>query len=101
MATQILFLHSAGAQGPNEGSSDLVAYLGRELGPKYRIASPIMPDPGHPSYKGWKTQLEKQLDMVDDEIILVGHSLGGSVLLKYFSEIPTQSQSGVISLSQR
>jgi predicted alpha/beta hydrolase family esterase len=34
----------------------------------------------------WIVQLEKELSTLDGELILIGHSLGGSVLLKYLSE---------------
>jgi predicted alpha/beta hydrolase family esterase len=45
-----------------------------------------MPDPDHPAYAPWHTRLEKELAALDDDVILVGHSLGGSVLLKALSE---------------
>ena len=90
MGQKILFIHSAGPQGENEGSDLLVKYLRLSLEAKYSLICPKMPDPENPTYHSWKRQLEKQLDLVDDEIILVGHSLGGSVLVKYFSEIPYQ-----------
>ena len=83
---EILFLHSAGPQGHHEGSDYLVRYLIDGLGPEYRISRPIMPDPENPHYKEWKTSLMKGLDAMGDDLILVGHSLGASVLLKYLSE---------------
>jgi len=49
-----------------------------------------MPEPEHPAYGTWKKKLGHQLDLIDDEVVLIGHSLGGSVLVKYFSEIPYQ-----------
>nr|WP_235788441.1 alpha/beta hydrolase [Salipaludibacillus sp. CUR1] len=45
-----------------------------------------MPNPENPEYILWKKQLEKELDKLNGDVILVGHSLGGSVLLKYLSE---------------
>jgi hypothetical protein len=39
-----------------------------------------------PRYAAWKSQLEESLALLNDKSILVGHSLGGSVLLKYLSE---------------
>ncbi len=86
MKKQILFIHSAGAQGPHEGSGRLVAHLQKGLGPEYQVLYPIMPDPENPAYEPWKAQLEKELTALEGEAILVGHSLGGSVLLKYLSE---------------
>jgi uncharacterized protein len=45
-----------------------------------------MPEPENPRYEHWKQKIEKEMAMIDGEVILVGHSLGGSVLLKYLSE---------------
>jgi predicted alpha/beta hydrolase family esterase len=86
MKQKVLFVHSGGTQGPHEGSSDLVTYLRQMLGGGYEVLYPKMPDPDHPEYVLWKEHLEKRIAWLDDEVILVGHSLGGSVLLKYLSE---------------
>ena len=83
---EVLFVHSAGPQGHHEGSDYLVRYLIDALGPGYRVAHPVMPDPENPHYKDWRTTLRKGLASTGDELILVGHSLGASVLLKYLSE---------------
>lgn len=79
-------MHSAGAQGINERSSGLVTYLQDELGTDYDVLYPKMPNPKQPRYASWKNQLKKELSFLDDEMIIIGHSLGGSVLLKYLSE---------------
>jgi uncharacterized glyoxalase superfamily protein PhnB/predicted alpha/beta hydrolase family esterase len=83
---QVLFIHSGGSQGHHEGSSDLVAYLRHMLGADYQVLCPPMPDPDNPEYLQWKVQLRTELAGVEDGVIVVGHSLGGSVLLKYLSE---------------
>ena len=88
MKKQILFIHSAGPQGEHEGSSDLVAWLQKELGHEYKIDFPKMPNADNPTYASWSNQLAKELDKAEDGVVLVGHSLGGSVLLKYLSENP-------------
>lgn len=86
MKRHILFIHSAGSQGMNEGSSNLVAYLKHTLGTACELLYPIMPQPENPRYNLWKTKLEKVLAVPEGQLILIGHSLGGSVLLKYLSE---------------
>lgn len=86
MTKQILFIHSAGAQGPHEGSSDFVAFLQSALGADYELRSPLMPHPDAPDYAPWKAKLGEELAGLNDGAILIGHSLGGSVLLKYLSE---------------
>jgi predicted alpha/beta hydrolase family esterase len=83
---EIFFVHSAGPQGHHEGSDYLVRYLIDALGPGYRISHPVMPDPENPHYNDWRSRLRKELASASNELILVGHSLGASVLLKYLSE---------------
>lgn len=83
---QVLFIHSGGPQGLHEGSSDLLAWLQSALGRPYEVICPPMPDPERPVYEDWKTALKKQLASLDNGLILIGHSLGGSVILKYLSE---------------
>lgn len=83
---QVLFVHSGGPQGLHEGSSDLLAWLKLALGRPYEVFCPPMPDPEQPVYENWKTTLEKQLADLDNGLILIGHSLGGSVILKFLSE---------------
>lgn len=86
MKRTVLFIHSAGPQDQNQGSSNLIAYLEKELKDTYQFVFPRMPAPENPKYISWKNQLEKELNILHGEVILVGHSLGGSVLLKYLSE---------------
>ncbi|PYZ94953.1 hypothetical protein CR194_05400 [Salipaludibacillus keqinensis] len=90
MRKRILFIHSAGPQDLNQGSSGLKVCLQKNLGEEYALLAPKMPDPENPTYALWKAQLEKELASFEDEIILIGHSLGGSVLLKYLSEGPCE-----------
>jgi len=83
---KILFLHSAGHQHGDEGSSRLISYLKKNLSHYFDIIAPIMPHPDEPDYESWKTTLHEILKIMDNNMIIVGHSLGGSVLLKYLSE---------------
>ena len=83
---QVLFIHSAGLQSLSEGSGSLVAHLQRSLGEQYNVLHPKMPEPENPRYEQWRDQLEVELSSLENDAILVGHSLGASVLLKYLSE---------------
>jgi predicted alpha/beta hydrolase family esterase len=83
---QILFLHSAGPQGRGEGSDRFLATLERELCTEYELRAPKMPDPDAPAFDSWRERLEPELRALGDGALLVGHSLGGSVLLKVLSE---------------
>lgn len=86
MKKQIFFLHSGGPQGSHEGSSDFITWLKKELGTGYEIMHPIMPHPDSPDYESWREKLNTELPKLNDEAIFVGHSLGGSILLKYLAE---------------
>lgn len=85
---EVLFVHSAGPQGPEAGSGPLIHSLAEALGPGFRLHSPAFPNPDNPSYEPWRARLEQVLAGFGGEIVLVGHSLGGAVLLKYLSEQP-------------
>jgi predicted alpha/beta hydrolase family esterase len=82
----ILFIHGAGPQGNHEGSNFLLSYLRERLGSGYHIVFPEMPDPENPHYKPWRKKVKNALHDVEDNVILIGHSLGASVILKYLSE---------------
>lgn len=91
MQKQILFAHSGGPQGaPGKGSYDLVTYLKKMLGKSYHILDPLIEDPEAPTYEMWKTMLKAQFEALKQPVILIGHSLGGSMLLKYLSEERTE-----------
>lgn len=79
-------MHSAGPQGQHQGSSDFVAWLNEKLGDDYEFHHPIMPRPEAPDYAAWKPALKQALGSIQDDPIFIGHSLGGSVLLKYLAE---------------
>jgi predicted alpha/beta hydrolase family esterase len=100
MKKQVLFIHSAGSQDLHQGSSDLKAYLQKALSDEYILLDPKMPDPENPKYTLWKAQLEKEFASLNGDMILIGHSLGGSVLLKYLSEEACkQSISGLFMIA--
>ena len=85
MKQQILFIHGAGS-GAHELDNKLAVSLQQALGTHYQVNNPQMPSEGDPQYALWKAEIARQLKAFDDGLILVGHSLGASVLLKYLSE---------------
>ena len=60
--------------------------LDKVLGGGYEVLIPQMPNSQNARYSEWKILFEKIISILDDEIILIGHSLGGIFLVKYFSE---------------
>jgi serine hydrolase len=81
----IVFIQGAG-EGAYEEDGELVKSLRERLGSEYNIQYPRMPEDEDQGYEPWKAQISKELAALDDGIILVGHSLGCSMLLKYISE---------------
>jgi predicted alpha/beta hydrolase family esterase len=49
-----------------------------------------MPNEADPEYETYKAQIAKELASIDGKLILVGHSLGGTVLLRYLTEEPVE-----------
>jgi len=60
--------------------------IGEELGDNYDVFVPEMPNRLNAKYSEWKIIFEKILPLLNDKLILVGHSLGGIFLAKYLSE---------------
>src|SRR5260221_3924928 len=86
MRKPILFIQGAGNKHKPLGSGKLIAYLQEQLGSDYHVLAPDMPDPDHPRYLTWRDQIEQELDKLAADVLLIGHSLGGSMLLKYLAE---------------
>lgn len=85
MTKPVLFIHGAG-EGAYEEDGLLAASLQQALGPGYHVHYPRMPDVESPEYSPWKAQISSDLASLGDGLILVGHSVGGSVLLRCLTE---------------
>lgn len=59
--------------------------LGGALGRGYRVLAPPMPDPKNPQYWNWARRIDELIRTMRRPV-LVGHSFGASVLLKYLAE---------------
>lgn len=86
MKKEIFFVHGAGPQNHLQGSNNFVAHLSRSLGSGYRLHHPAMPEPENPRYMSWKMALQSNLPVGGNKAALIGHSLGGSVIVKYLTE---------------
>ena len=72
MAPAVLLVHSAGPQGPGEGSEPFAARLREELGPGHEVIFPLMPSPEDPHYEPWSERLGEILSDLDEPPIVVG-----------------------------
>jgi predicted alpha/beta hydrolase family esterase len=100
MSKQVLFIQGGGAGVHDEWDNKLVESLARELGPTYEISYPCMPDEADPTYAAWKTALEQEIAAIDDGAILIGHSIGGTILINALAENPPDRKlSGVFLIA--
>jgi uncharacterized protein len=56
------------------------------LGDGFEVAAPLMPNKYNADYTEWKIWFGRYLEACQDEVTLVGHSLGGIFLAKYLAE---------------
>lgn len=54
--------------------------------PDFEVIYPKMPNSLNARYAEWKIYFEKLFPFLGDEVILLGHSMGGIFLTKYLSE---------------
>lgn len=85
MRYHVLFIQGGGGNEDYNADAKLVASLREALGSAYTVHYPLLPDESSPDF-GRTKQIGKEISLIKGEIILVGHSLGASMLLKYLSE---------------
>lgn len=99
MKKQVLFIQGGGEGAYNEDKK-LADSLREALGVEYQVSYPQMPNEENPEDKAWMTQISKELASLSDNVILVGHSAGGAVLLKYLlKETVRKSIAGIFLIS--
>jgi predicted alpha/beta hydrolase family esterase len=87
MSKYVLFIQGGG-NGGYEADAKLVASLRKELKTAYKVHYPkMLPDETIPDF-GWQwlKHIGQEISSVKGKVILAGHSLGASMLLKYLSE---------------
>jgi len=85
MKKNILFIQGGG-YGGYEADKELVASLQKLVGNEYHINySEIVSDESVSDYR-WSEQIGTKISNIKSEVILVGHSFGASMILKYLSE---------------
>jgi len=60
--------------------------LQKNLGAGFKVLMPDMPNWQYARYEEWKIWFEKALACAGTDPVVVGHSLGGIFLIKYFAE---------------
>lgn len=84
MTTTVLFVQGGGDDA-HAWDAKLAKNLEQRLGPAYTVIFPEMPNESDPNYDAWTRRIRQELNG-HDGAVLVGHSLGGSMLMKMLVE---------------
>ena len=82
----VLFIQGAG-EGAYEADKKLAESLQQSLGSGYEVHCPAMPDEGNAPYDQWTRVIEQELAARPSPVMLVGHSVGASIIIKWLSEL--------------
>lgn len=85
MKRTVLVIHGAGEPRRRKGKVYWEPLLQPSLGKEYVVRAPVMPEPEAPEYEPWAERVAELIGESDRPVV-VGHSFGASVLLKYLSE---------------
>lgn len=91
MTTRVLFVQGGG-EGAHAEDAPLADALRRKLGSGFDVRFPQMPGEADPKVEAWKRKISSELAQIPGRVILVGHSVGGSILLRYLSEENVEHQ---------
>ena len=95
---EILFIQGGGAGVHDAWDDKLVDSLRRELGPGYEIRYPRMPAEDEPSLARWAPAIGKEIAALADGGIVIGHSIGGTILMSALAEKPPERRLAAILL---
>ena len=98
MKSEVLFVQGAGKDAHDRWDDKLVESLERELGDGYAIRYPRMPEEDDPRSSAWNAALFREFDSLEDGAILVGHSVGGTILIHALAERPPKRRLGAVVL---
>ena len=83
---QVLFIQGGGAGTHDDWDDKLVDSLRRELGDGWDIRYPRMPAEDDPSYAAWGPTIVREMATMEDGASVVGHSVGGTILIQTLAE---------------
>lgn len=95
---EVLFIQGGGAGTHDEWDHRLVASLQAGLGDTFDVRYPRMPGEDDPSAATWGPAIRHELASLDDGAVAVGHSVGGTLLIRELAEGPPARRIGAIVL---
>jgi predicted alpha/beta hydrolase family esterase len=99
MTRTVLVIHGAGEPRRRASKVYWEPLLGKSLGTDYMVRAPPMPQPTEPHYRTWASRIAELIAGINNPV-LVGHSFGASVLLKYLCEAaPRPSFAGLFVIA--
>ena len=84
---QVLFIQGGGAGTHDDWDDKLVGSLRRGLD-GYEVRYPRMPNEDDPSASTWGPAIVREVAALDDRSVVVGHSVGGTILIHSLVEHP-------------
>jgi predicted alpha/beta hydrolase family esterase len=85
LTEQVLFIQGAGG-GAHDEDKRLAESIRGCLGSRFDVRYPAMPDEDDPAYEQWRWQIEQELAGMPGPVVIAGHSVGASVVIKWLSE---------------
>jgi len=99
MTKPVIFFHGGDSETDYETDKKLVDSLKAKLGSGYSLRYPLLVNNGTPDL-GRRKQISHEISVSADNVILVGHSFGGSMLVACLSELKiTKKIAGVFLLA--
>ena len=85
---QVLFIQGGGEGAHDEWDVRLADDLQRRLGEEFDVRYPLMPAEADPSSANWGPAIRREIADLDEGAVVVGHSVGATILIHTLAEQP-------------
>lgn len=93
MKKRVIIVHGWGGNP----ESNWFPWLKRELSSKgYEVEVPEMPDTDYPKIEAWVGKLAEVVGKLDNNTILVGHSMGCQAIMRYLENAVGQTEAAIL-----
>jgi serine hydrolase len=92
---QVYIIHSRGA-GPHSHWYPYVKQMLEAAG--FTVHTPPMPKPEAPHQSAWLTAMSEQIQTVNEDTFLIGHSVGCQAVLRFLDRLPIGQKAGGVVL---